>query len=233
MIPYPVLPGDYFAEVAWWWDLEFWNKSIVRAAYLPDQFYWTPSTFPQVILHFDPKTGLANTTPSTQYVAQSYQDTRFLIAGPIVQNDTDTRNTRLIVADRPWRTEWLTSGLYDDGWTKPGVKGRIRVFAAPRQKTPVIRTVTVGVIAPDDVATRPFHARSNSITVDDVANNVDRVRRGDARVRTAPRLRRHPALDAGHIADLRRPDEHRHGAAGRPRAHTPGGRAVDPGGAGR
>ena len=38
MLPYPQLPGDYWASVASWWDVEFWNASVDRAAYYPGQF---------------------------------------------------------------------------------------------------------------------------------------------------------------------------------------------------
>src|SRR5437868_3136481 len=35
LVPYPTLPGDYWASVGAWWDLEFWNASAARAAYYP------------------------------------------------------------------------------------------------------------------------------------------------------------------------------------------------------
>jgi hypothetical protein len=34
----------------------------------------------------------------------------------------------LIRALRPWRAEWVTSGLYNDGWTKPGRAGTVRIL---------------------------------------------------------------------------------------------------------
>ena len=27
-MPYPVLPTDYWANVGFWWDLEFWNRPV-------------------------------------------------------------------------------------------------------------------------------------------------------------------------------------------------------------
>ena len=57
---------------------------------------------------------------------KSVTETRFRIAGNVqVQGQT----MMLIDADRPWRTSWLTYGLYDDGWTKSGAAVMIRVFA--------------------------------------------------------------------------------------------------------
>ena len=74
MVPYPVNYADYWASVGWWWDLEFWNKSVDRAAYLPGQFLWTPSTFPRVMLRFDPTTGVANASPTPYVVAEQQGD---------------------------------------------------------------------------------------------------------------------------------------------------------------
>ena len=31
MVPYPFLYGDYWENVAYWWNMEFWNASIRRA----------------------------------------------------------------------------------------------------------------------------------------------------------------------------------------------------------
>ena len=28
IVPYPLLQGDYWANVGFWWDLEFWNRSV-------------------------------------------------------------------------------------------------------------------------------------------------------------------------------------------------------------
>jgi hypothetical protein len=174
MVPYPVNYADYWASVGWWWDLEFWNESVDRAAYLPGMYLWTPSTFPRVMLRFDPRTGVANASP-TKYVVESNKETRFRIAGPTTHGDPDTRDSMVIVAEKPWRAEWLTYGLTDDGWTRPGQTARVRIFATPQQKGPVIRTLTLGVQAPTDVASRPFRVASNRAVVRSVANDADRV----------------------------------------------------------
>ena len=170
-VPYPVTAADYWASVGFWWDMEFWNESVDRAAYLPGMFLWTPSTFPKLMLHFDPRTGVANASP-TNYVLESDVETRFRISGVVT---SDTRATELIIADKPWRADWVTFGLADDGWTLPGETARIRIFASPGQKGGVIRTLTLGVRAPFYVGKRPFAASSNLGTVRGVANGVDRV----------------------------------------------------------
>ena len=156
MVPYPTVQGDYWAGVAYWWDLEFWNESVDRDAGVPGAFEWTPPTFPKLALRFGP-TGLASVSPPG-YVAQAVGDARFHIAGTVVTND---RGLFLVRPDRPWRADWLTTGLYDDGWTRPGVIAHVRVFSYPGQTGRVTRTVTVYVFAPPGVTARPFELASN------------------------------------------------------------------------
>jgi hypothetical protein len=174
MVPFPVNYADYWASVGWWWDLEFWNESVTRSAYVPGQYLWTPTTFPRVMLRFDPKTGLASSSP-TPYVIESDKETRFRIAGPVTQGSPDQRDSMIIAAVRPWRAEWVTYGMYDDGWTRPNRIARIRIFAAPGQKGPVTRTLTLGVQAPTGIAARPFRVVSNLASVRSSADDTDRV----------------------------------------------------------
>ncbi len=170
-IPFAVDPADYYAGVGFWWDMEFWNATVDRAAYLPGEFYWTPSTFPKLVIRFNPRTGLANLSP-TPDVAEAVAETRFRISGPAL---TDTRGVLLIQAAQPWRTDWLSFGLYDDGWTKPHVPARIRIFSKPTQTTAVIRYLTLGVAAAPGLARQPFHLTSNRGDVKGMARAGDRV----------------------------------------------------------
>jgi hypothetical protein len=151
MVPYPIVPGDYWSSAAYWWDMEFWNVSANRTAGIPSEFEWTPSTFPKLALTFD-RVGQANISPPGD-VLQAIADARFHIAGTVVINN---RNVFLVQPERPWRADWTTTGLYDDGWTKPGVVARIRVYAYPGQDRRVIRTLTVSAFAPSGVASRPL-----------------------------------------------------------------------------
>jgi hypothetical protein len=155
-VPYPTILGDYWAGVAYWWDLEFWNKSVDRSAGVPHHFEWTPNTFPKLDLHFDANGRASVSSPG--YVAQSVGDARFHIAGTVVTND---RGLFLVQPEEPWRADWSTTGLYDDGWTKPGTTADVHVFAYPGQGRGVTRTLTVYARAPDGVASRPFALRSN------------------------------------------------------------------------
>lgn len=157
IVPYPTIPGDYYASVGSWWDLEFWNASATRAAYYPGEFEETPSTFPKLHLRFDERSGNANVSP-TEWVALSSKETRFRISGTVL---AEQYNVLLVDASRPWRTDWLTFGLTDDGWTLPRTTARVRVFAAPGQRTAVSRTLALAIRAPDTSPRISFDVRSN------------------------------------------------------------------------
>src|SRR5262249_43488384 len=142
-----------------WRDLEFWNKSIRYSVHYPtpDVYADAVSWFPNTPLAFDPKTGYANHS-WTPYVVQSVTETRFRISGNVqVQGPT----MMLIDAALPWRTNWLTFGLYDDGWTKPGRTVRVRVFPVPGQKQALTRTLTFQIAGPETVSSRSFTIRTN------------------------------------------------------------------------
>jgi hypothetical protein len=158
MIPYPFLFGNYWENVAYWWNVEFWNASVQRAAVYEGAFTGTPETFPPVELSFDRATGRASASPS-DYGAQAVAETRFRLAGEVLGED---RGIALIKMQKPWRAEWLAFDLYRDGWTVPRVVGTIRVFAAPAQSGPMMRFLTVSVRGPRDVAPRAFHVSSNA-----------------------------------------------------------------------
>jgi len=158
MIPYPFLYGNYWENVAYWWNVEFWNASVQRAAVYESAFSGTPETFPKIGLSFDRSTGRANVSES-DFTVQAVAETRFRIAGEVLGED---RGVALIRAAKPWRAEWLAFDLYRDGWTVPKVVGTIRVFAAPGQSSALRRFLTVSVRGPQDVAARSFHVVSNA-----------------------------------------------------------------------
>jgi hypothetical protein len=171
LVPYPTIPGDYWASVGSWWDLEFWNVSANRAAYYPGEFEETPSSFPKLGLRFDERSGAANVSPS-EWVALSAKETRFRISGTV---RAEQYNVRLVNAARPWRTDWLTFGLTDDGWTKPGVVARVRVFAAPGQRTAVARSLSLAIRPPDSAPRTTFTVRSNVARWEDDEANAGTV----------------------------------------------------------
>jgi hypothetical protein len=160
MVPYPILYGNYWENVGYWWNVEFWNASVQRAAVYESAFTGTPETFPTSQLTFNGTTGRANLSPS-RYAVQGVSETRFRLAGDELGQD---RGVALIATARPWRAEWLAFGLYRDGWTVPKAVGKIRVFATPGQTQPTRRFLTVSVRGPNDVEPRTFRIVSNLST---------------------------------------------------------------------
>jgi hypothetical protein len=158
IVPHPT-SEDYFASQQVWRDLEFWNLAVDRDVQYPDRGVFQPTgdAFPKVYPRFDPRTGASDVSPAP-FVAQAEKETRFRISGPV---RATVGGVLLIRAGPRWRTDWLTSGLYDDGWTMPGRSARVRVFAKPGQRGARTRYLTFQVWAPDGVANRPFAVASN------------------------------------------------------------------------
>jgi len=157
--PYPVIRHDYWANAGFWWDLEFWNKSVDREAARPQEFSVTPDgSFPKIDLRFDPRTGLANYDVDS-YIAQAENDARFHVAGRAL---TAERGVSIVFPSRPWRADWVSYGLYPDGWTKPATTARIRVFSAPGQKRSVTRSLSLNLASPEDAAPRRVTVESNT-----------------------------------------------------------------------
>jgi hypothetical protein len=150
-IQYPV-SSDWFVNEKAWVDYEYFNKSLVRDARIAgaDPFDYTGFWFPKLDLHFDSETGTVAESP-TSWVATSVGETRFRLVGTTRFTE---QNVELIKVQMPWRLAWLTSGMYDDGWTKPGVSAEMRLYPAPGQQTPVLRGVTFIMRSPSDVARR-------------------------------------------------------------------------------
>jgi hypothetical protein len=170
MVPYPLLLEDYGSNVGYWWDVEFWNAAVDRDATHASAYSWTPSTFPKQDLTFDPTTGRASASPS-DYVVQAVADARFHIAA--AETVLNYRGAVLARAAQPWRADWVTSGLTEDGWTRPGALAKIKVFAKPGQTTPLERYVTLGVTAPSytqnaaiDVSSNVDHWHENALDVE-------------------------------------------------------------------
>ena len=163
---YPV-STDWFLNFRVWRDYQYWNASIDRDVELPaGAFTFSSFWFPKVYWHFDPNTGRADVS-LTRYVLEADQESRFRVSGKEIANQ---QGLNLIDAARPWRTDWLSFGLYDDGWTRPGVTTRVRVFALPNQRGPVLRGITFGVRAPEGVAARRVELSSNQEVVHAVAS---------------------------------------------------------------
>ena len=157
-IPYPV-STDYYVNLRVWRDYEFWNKSVDRDVQLspPGAFEYTNDTFAKLRPTFDLTTGLSS-IQGGPYVAEADQETQARISGTAVAG---TDGVTLIQANRPWRADWISSGLYDDGWTRPGRAVRVRVFSRPQATGGELRSLTFGIRAPDEERKRPVTVTAN------------------------------------------------------------------------
>jgi hypothetical protein len=154
-IPYPTSTTDYWADVGYWWDVEFWNESAVDAyttAGLPGEAHWRGL--------FDRRTGATATAlpDDLTHVLFHGTDVRFRLAGKQVVFD---RGAYLFEAKRPLRAEFVTDGIYPDGWTRPHTPAEITVFAEPGQRRPLKRFLTISVASPGDQPSSPFTIASN------------------------------------------------------------------------
>jgi hypothetical protein len=171
-VPYPVSTA-FLVNQKTFRDLEFWNKSIRYGLHYPaltsygDALIW----FPNNRVTFDPVTGAASTSLSP-YVVQSVSDSRFRVSGNVQR--IDPSGVMLIDAEMPWRTDWLTFGLTNDGWMRPGKVARVRVYGDPRQHGPVLRTLTFQLQAPTNIPMAPYSITTNTGAAKGEAPNDDK-----------------------------------------------------------
>jgi hypothetical protein len=157
LVPY-LISSDYFVSEQTFRDLEFWNKTVVRDLQSASGAYaYTGIWFPKIDLRINPETGLASVSP-TPWILMSDKDTRFALAGDVRYAVGDLR---LVETAQPWQAQWVSFGLYDDGWTRPGVTARIRIFPNRSQRRALKRTFTFAVRAPDSAVRKPVRITSN------------------------------------------------------------------------
>ena len=142
LIPFPVSTAWDTSAIRWW-DVEFWNRSIVDTFVAPDRnFSYTP--FPRHALMIDWSTGrVAGTSDAPPFVVAAPGDPRFGLAGR-----QHAANFGLVVSavDRPYRAVWSSRGLDTDGWTRPGRPATIRVYNSGGR--PMVVDARVSVYAP-------------------------------------------------------------------------------------
>ena len=170
-----------------WWDVEFWNRRVTNAYVAADEnFRYTG--FPQRSLEVDWPTGeAAGTDSAPPYVIVAPGDSRFLLAGR-----DQAANLGFVVrrVERPYRALWLSRGLQTDGWTTPGRRATIRVYAPDPERPRLIR-LRLRVRAPD-VASAEYRLST--------AGKIRKVvlEPGETRVETV-----RACLAAGSVADIR------------------------------
>jgi hypothetical protein len=145
VVAYPIAREWGYSAIAWW-DAEFWNKTVTRAFVTPDG-HWTYTPFPATNLRIDRATGqVAGTAHAPKFVVVGASDSRFgLVGDQVAQNVALT----LLKVTRPWRVGWATTGLYPDGWIRPGHPATVRVFPEAGNPTEKVE-VTVTLDSPPE-----------------------------------------------------------------------------------
>jgi hypothetical protein len=154
MFPYPSYGVDIWADQGYWWDVEFWNESVVDALDFGGRAGEDPWA-----REFDPRTGAALRPQSTPHALVSNYDVRFRLES--LRQVVFDRNAYLFELELPWRASWLTRGIHGDGWSRPLTPVEILVFPKPGQQQPLRRALTISVGAPRDADSRPVTVTSN------------------------------------------------------------------------
>jgi Dolichyl-phosphate-mannose-protein mannosyltransferase len=126
--PSPELAREY------WWDAEFWNKTVDRTVTVGRGGAFTP--FASDELSVDPRTGrVRGPEPTGLLVVDD--------AAPLVRLAGATLATAeplaLVRAKRPYRAEWLVTGSEPAGWARPGKPVRFRFFSGPNELVVSVR----------------------------------------------------------------------------------------------
>ena len=153
-VKYPVGGPDWWSGQGYWWDVEFWNEGAVDT--MADMSVRDTPPWPAL---FDPRTGRAHETPASRYALFYGYDARFRLAG--TQHHFE-RDAYIVEPERPWRADWITRGIWPDGYTRPHTPTTITVYAKPGQTTPLRRFLTIEASNPDPVDPRPVSITSGA-----------------------------------------------------------------------
>jgi len=129
LVPNPELAAEY------WWEAEFWNKSVDRALTVDGRPTFTP--FAANELSFDQKTGRARDPGLTDLLVLDMTESRFGFAGAV--HVAEARPLVLVRVARPYRAAWLVSGTAPDGSLRPGQPAHIRIYDAQNEFAVMLR----------------------------------------------------------------------------------------------
>jgi Dolichyl-phosphate-mannose-protein mannosyltransferase len=124
-----LVPQPYWGPEPWW-DAEFWNKTVDRAVSVDRGPTYTP--FPADALHSDFARGSLSGSSPTRLLVLAIDDPRFQLAQARVIAAAPP--LELVRTTKRLRADWLTRGLYADGWTHPGQTARFRFYAPQRAR---------------------------------------------------------------------------------------------------
>lgn len=128
-----LLPGPELAR-EYWWDAEFWNKTVDRTLIVGGQAVFTP--FASTDLSLDPQTGRLRGEEPARFLVVDDEAPRFRLAGTVLAR---ARPLALVRAARPYRAEWLVTGTEPAGWARPGRPVRFRFFGGSSELDVSIR----------------------------------------------------------------------------------------------
>jgi hypothetical protein len=129
LVPSSTLRAEY------WWDAEFWNKTVDRAISVDGRQIFSP--FAPSNVSFDPKSGRARGAQPADLLVLDRGETRFGLAG--ARRLAAAGPLVLVRVARPYRAAWLVSGPEADGRIRPGKPVRIRVFGGSRELVVALR----------------------------------------------------------------------------------------------
>jgi hypothetical protein len=112
----------------YWWDTEFWNKTVDRMLELDDDPRPTP--FPVARIAVDSRTGRIGGGDTPAFVVMAGGESRLGLAG--ARTVATAGPVELVRVARPYRALWLTRGATPDGWALPRRPVRIRFFPGKR-----------------------------------------------------------------------------------------------------
>jgi hypothetical protein len=164
LLPSPELAREY------WWDAEFWNKTVDRTVTVDGQAAFTP--FASTDLSLDPRTGRLRGDAATGLLVVDDEAPRLHVAGTVLAR---AGPLALVRATRPYRAEWLVTGTEPAGWARPGKSVRFRFFSGPNELEVSVRapfaarrpqrfvlrgggSVRAGSVAPGGVVSRRLTA---------------------------------------------------------------------------
>jgi hypothetical protein len=167
LVPNPDLSADY------WWDAEFWNKSVDRALAVDGRQIFTPFAANEV--SFAAETGRVLGAEPTNFLVLDMTESRFALRGTVPV--AVARPLVLVRVARPYRAKWLISGAARDGWIRPGNGARIRTFGALRELAVTLRA------SADATGPQRFEIRSDGFV------SRGQARPGDVATACLPRRR--------------------------------------------
>jgi hypothetical protein len=109
----------------YWWEAEFWNRSVDRVLRVNSGPTFTP--FPADDVTVDYANGTLRGKQPADYLVVSPAETRFHIRADA--HIADGKPLQLVRVKRPYRLAWATRGVTADGWTRPHQQATIRFYA--------------------------------------------------------------------------------------------------------